>query len=164
MPDCTSNGLSVMAVDDSAPDTVAGVLINRDFKLPLPDGVPDAFAWFLPIATALMNVDTVYETERPNLQVGDAVDLWMLGVDAERFGRRGIGGRLIQLATELARDRGFSRCVTECTGHYSQAAAERAGFTEITRLAYKDFRFDGRPVFDGVSAPHTHLALYERQF
>ncbi len=163
MPECTSNGLSVMALDDREPGTVAGVLINRDFKLPLPDGVPDAFAWFLPIATALGSVDTVFEEKRPSLQVGDALDLWMLGVDSARFGQRGIGGQLVRLSTALARERGFARCVTECTGHFSQSAAERAGFTEVTRLRYKDFRFEGRPVFAGVSAPHTHLALYERE-
>src|SRR5262245_51239081 len=65
MPECTSNGLSIVAVPDEEPTTIAGALICRDFKGPLPDGVPDAFTWFFPIAEALMTVDGEYEKQRP---------------------------------------------------------------------------------------------------
>ena len=39
MPECTSNGLSVIAVPEDEPETVAGVFISRDFKSPLPEGI-----------------------------------------------------------------------------------------------------------------------------
>ena len=162
MPECLGNRLSVAAIPVDAPDTMAGVLISRDFKIPMPDGVPDAFNWFLPIGQALMTVDQQYEAKRPDLKVGEALDLWMLGVDAERFGQRGIGTRLIQLSTDLAKQQGFRRCVAECTGHYSQAAAQRSGFQEAARLAYADFLFEGQRVFANVQPPHTHLILYEK--
>jgi len=163
MPECTTNGLSVVAVPEDDPQTVAGVFISRDFKSPLPDGVPDRFPWFLPIAEALGSVDAAYEAQRPELALGDAVDLWMVGVAAPKFVGRGIANTLFELCTDLARERGFGRCVTECTGHYSQSAARRAGFAEVARLAYRDFRFEGRPVFADVPSPHTHLVLYEKK-
>jgi GNAT superfamily N-acetyltransferase len=163
MPECTTNGLSVVAVPEDEPETVAGVFISRDFKSPLPDGVPGDFPWFLPIAEALGSVDAAYEAQRPDLAPGDAVDLWMVGVAAPKFVRRGIANTLFELCIDVARERGFERCVTECTGHYSQSAARRAGFDEVARLAYRDFRFEGRAVFAAVPAPHTHLVLYEKK-
>jgi GNAT superfamily N-acetyltransferase len=162
MPECTSNGLSVIAAPVEEPETVAGVFISRDFKSPLPEGVPEEFPWFLPIGQALKTVDEAYEAKRRDLKVGDAADLWMVGVADARFARRGLASRLFRTCSAVARDRGFMRCVTECTGHYSQTAAQRAGFKEVARLAYREFRFEGRPVFAEIGPPHTHLVLYER--
>lgn len=162
MPECMTNGLSAIAVPEDEPRTLAGVFISRDFKSPLPDGVPDEFPWFLPIGEALRTVDEEYEAQHPELGLGDAVDLWMVGVAAPRFIRRGIAKRLFRVCSDLGRDGGFRRCVTECTGHYSQAAARRAGFKEVARLGYRDFRFRGKPIFAEIGAPHTHLVLYEK--
>jgi hypothetical protein len=41
MPECTSNGLSVVAVRDDDPDTVVAAFLSRDFKSPLPEGIPE---------------------------------------------------------------------------------------------------------------------------
>ncbi|HJQ83567.1 MAG TPA: hypothetical protein VKA21_05795 [Candidatus Binatia bacterium] len=162
VPECTTNGLSVIAVPADDPATLAGVFISRDFKSPLPDGILDDFSWFHPIGEALGTVDEAYERQRPGLTPGKAVDLWMVGTD-RRFVRRGIANVLFRMGVELARRNGFERCVTECTGAYSQAAARKAGFAERARLAYRDFRFDGRPIFAAIEPPHTHLILYEKE-
>ena len=163
MPECVSNGLSVVAVSKDEPETVAGVFLSRDFKSPLPHGSLDRFTWFLPVAQALSVVDDAYEGHRPGLKLGDAADLWMVGVAAARFARRGIAGKLFETCTEVAREACFGRCVTECTGHFSQTAARRAGYQEMARLAYRDFRFNDEPVFAGIREPHTHLILFEKQ-
>jgi hypothetical protein len=165
MPECTTNGLSVVAVPVDDPDTLAGVFISRDFKSPMPEGLPEESASFSPIGEALMKVDQVYETKRPGLTLREAVDLWMVGVrPGNRFARRGIAKTLFRLSADLALYRGFKRCVTECTGQYSQTAAVRNGFHEQARLAYRDFRFEGRAVFAGIEPPHTHVILFEREF
>jgi hypothetical protein len=92
VPECTTNGLSVVAVPLGEPETQAGVFICRDFKSPLPDGIPVDFPWFGPIGAILMGVDEAYEATRPGLKRGDAVDLWMVGVrpaaDSPRRGSR----------------------------------------------------------------------------
>lgn len=162
MPECTANGLSVVAAPVDEPTTVAGAFVCRDYRSPLPAGVPDDFPWFLPVAHALGAVNEAYEATQVDLQPGDAVDLWMVGVSEARFARRGIAGRLFRFCADVAHARGFGRCITECTGHYSQTAARRAGFTEAARLAYREFQFEGRAVFARVPEPHTHLILYER--
>src|SRR5512134_2327449 len=43
MPECRSNGLSVVAVRDDDPDTVVAAFLARDFKSPLPGGIPEEF-------------------------------------------------------------------------------------------------------------------------
>ncbi len=165
IPECTTNGLSVIATPADAPTTLAGVFISRDFKSPLPDGMLDDFPWFAPVGDVLTTIDEAYEAGRPGLTLGDAVDLWMVGVPpGGRFARRGIASTLFRVCTDLARERGFGRCVTECTGDYSQTAARKAGFQERARLAYQDFRFAGRAVFASIEPPHTHAIFYEREF
>jgi ribosomal protein S18 acetylase RimI-like enzyme len=120
--------LSVIATPMGAPSTLAGVFICRDFKSPLPDGVLDDVPQFGSIADALGTVDEAYESTIPPLALGEAVDLWMVGVaPSDQFTNRGIATNLFRLCTDVARERGFRRCVSECTGHYSQAAARKAG-------------------------------------
>ncbi|MBK9260664.1 MAG: hypothetical protein IPM54_12685 [Polyangiaceae bacterium] len=163
IPECTANGLSVIAVPEEAPDLLAGVFINRDFKAPLPAGIPDHFPRFGPIFQALESVDALYEAQVPGLQVGQACDLWMVAVDPDgRFSRRGIARNLFRASVEVIRDRSFERCVTECTGAYSQRSAIATGFTERASIVYKDFIFDGRPIFASIPEPHRRLVLYER--
>ena len=164
-PECTTNGLSVLALPVDDENTVAGVFICRDFKSPLPFAVPDEFAWFSPIGQILGAVDEAYESGQPELKLGDAVDLWMVGVPpGGRFAGKGIATNLFRVSADLARKRGFKRCVSECTGHYSQTAARKTGLKERARISYKDFRFDGRPVLAGIEPPHTHVTLFEREF
>jgi GNAT superfamily N-acetyltransferase len=161
LPECTSNGLSAVAVPVDDPGTVAGAFLSRDFKSPLPEGLLDEFPWFAPIGQALGTVGEAYAARNPGLGACEAADLWMVGTD-RRFAKRGIAQRLFRVCADLARECGFRRCVTECTGRFSQAAAERAGFTEVARLAYRDFRFEGRPLFASITLVHPHLAFYEK--
>ena len=164
VPECTTNGLSVIATPLDEPSTLAGVFICRDFKSPLPDGVLDDVPQFVPIADALRTVDEAYESTIPPLALGEAVDLWMVGVARDQFTNRGIATNLFRLCTDVARERGFRRCVTECTGHHSQAAARKAGLKERARLAYRDYHFEGRATFAGIQPPDTAIILFDKEF
>src|SRR5258708_26944674 len=62
MPECTTNGLSVIATPVDEPDTLAGVFICRDFKSPIPEGIQDS-PGSSPIGEALMTVDAAYEAK-----------------------------------------------------------------------------------------------------
>jgi hypothetical protein len=79
MPECTTNGLSVIAKPADQPSTLAGVFICRDYKSPMPDGLLDEVPRFRPIADALRTVDEAYESKIPEIALGNAVDLWMVG-------------------------------------------------------------------------------------
>jgi hypothetical protein len=80
VPECTTNGLSIIATPLDEHSTLAGVFICRDFKSPLPDGLLDDVPQFGPIAHALGTVDEAYESRIAPLTLGEAVDLWMVGV------------------------------------------------------------------------------------
>jgi hypothetical protein len=160
VPECASNGLSVIATPVHEPQALAGVFICRDFKAPAPAAM-EKLDWLMPAMMALMAVDEEYERGRPALAAGDAVDLWMVAVDARFTGRR-ISNVLFDLCPGLAKQQGYKLCVTECTGHFSQSAARRAGFREAARLAYADYRFDGQALFADIPAPHSHLVLFEK--
>jgi len=162
VPECTANGLSVVAVSEKK-IAMVGVFINHDFRADLPAGFPDQFPAFLPIADALLTINSLYERQRPGLGRGEAMCLSWGAVDPEgRFARRGIAKVLFQLSMDLARRHGFERCVAECTGHYSQRAARWAGFQPMARLRYRDHLFRGRPVFRSIEAPHAELVFLER--
>lgn len=161
IPECTANRLSVIAVSERSPGELAGAFISRDFGAPLPLGVPDNFPRFEPIIDALMSVDEQYEAQVAGLQRGQAVNLWMVGVDG-RFSRQGVAGNLFRISAQVAQDQAFERCVTECTGHFSQRAALDAGFQERACVNYKDFFFKGRPVFAAIPEPDVSVGLYER--
>jgi hypothetical protein len=164
IPECMTNGLSVVALPLNHPETLAGAFICRDFKSPLPNSLLIDFPWFRPIAEALINVDVAYEAKRPGLALGEVLDLWMVGVpQSTHFERKGLASTLFRLCAAVGRSRGFKRCVTKCTGYYSQTAARKTGFKECERLAYRDFRFEGRAVFSGINPPHSDIILFERE-
>jgi len=162
IPECTKNGLSVVAISEASPERLVGVFINRDFKSPLPPGMLDDFPRLSPVFRALDSIDEEYEAQVPGLSLGQVVDLWMVAVElGGPFARRGIATNLFRLSVEVARERGFERCVSECTGHFSQRCALANGFEERAHVVYKDFVFEGRNVFASVPEPHRKLALYE---
>ncbi|WP_437768458.1 hypothetical protein WME77_16190 [Sorangium sp. So ce764] len=161
--ECMTNGLSVIAVPEQEPGSLAGALISRDFKKPFPPGFPDELPRFAPSIDALVSIDSQYEALRSGLKRGEAMDLWMMGVEpGSRFARHGIASALFQASVDVARHNGFQRCVAECTGHFSQRCAINAGFCEIARVVYKDYRFQGRPVFASIPEPHRTFAIFER--
>lgn len=80
------------------------------------------------------------------------------------FARKGLASTLFQVSVDVARQRGFQRCVVECTGHFSQRGAVKSGFQERAQVIYKDYRFEGRPVFEHIPEPHAKFALYGRVF
>jgi hypothetical protein len=163
VPECTANGLSVIAVPEDDVHSVVGVFINHDFRADLPAGFPDRFPGFLPIADALRNINSQYERQRPGLGRGEVMCLSWGAVDPHgRFARRGIAKVLFKVSVDMARRHGFERCVAECTGHYSQQAARWAGFQPMARLRYRDHLFRGRPVFRSIEAPHAELVFLER--
>jgi ribosomal protein S18 acetylase RimI-like enzyme len=163
VPECTANGLSIVAIPEDEPEKIVGVMISRDFKAPLPSGLEEDFPCFAPIVQALESVDSQYEALNPGLQPGQASDLWMAGVDpSSRYARRGIARNLFVMSVQVAHQRGFQRCVTACTSYYSQRCALGTGFLEKARINYQDFLFQGRRVFASIPAPHQEVILYER--
>jgi len=134
------------------PERLAGAFICGDFKSPLPEGVPEDFPWFSPIAEALMKIDDVYETKREGLvRVTRSISGWSEcpPVSSPRRALR----TLFRLCAEVGLNRGFKRCVTECTCITRKRPPHGPVSRSVERMAYRDFRFQGRAVFAGIEPP-----------
>jgi ribosomal protein S18 acetylase RimI-like enzyme len=56
-----------------------------------------------------MKIDGAYEAKRAELVLGEALDLWMVGVSpCTQFARRGIASTLFRLSPEVGRRRNSS--------------------------------------------------------
>ena len=160
IPSSCSNGLSVIAFDDA--DNAVGIVLSRDFKLPLPPGFPEGVPKFEPIIDALTKLDTLYEQDRPGLRPGDVLDFWMGTVKPE-VSKKGLLTTMLGLNLELARSNGYRSCVGECTGHYAQNSVKKHGFKELHHIVYADYRYKGKAVFASVPKPNVSFGIYERQ-
>ncbi len=168
MDECSTNGLSIVALDGRDGETVAGAFINRDFLRP-PDPrfleFIDGSSPFGPIAKALEIIDEAWFAQHPEIQrtqTGRVVDLWMVGVDPEYRGR-GIASKLARLSLDRVAQAGFEYAVIECTGAFSQHAMESAGCTPVFELPYTDFLWNGEAIFRNVPPPHTKWVIYEKK-
>ena len=165
--ECTTNGLSVVALDPSDPTTVVGAFINRDFLQPLPVGFEEFVAEpspFAPILAALTRIDEAWfesHPEIPQTEVGRVVDLWMVGVSGKYLGRK-IASVLTELSMKRVAEAGFEFAVIEATGDYSGRMMKAKGCRAVAELAYKDFLWHGEAVFAQVPPPHTKWVIYEK--
>lgn len=168
MDECTTNGLSIVALDGIDGRTVAGAFINRDFLRP-PDpriiefvSEPSPFA---PVVGALDVIDKAWFAVHPEIdrtEVGRVVDLWMVGVHPGYRGRR-IASSLSTLSLQHVAKAGFDYAIVECTGAFSQSAMQAAGCTSVYELPYTDFRWHGEAVFRDVPGPHAKWVIYEKK-
>lgn len=160
-------GLVVVAcLDDEK--TVVGAFVLRDFFTPWPEEVTKLFAGTTGqhLGRVIHILDERWEKaheedmKRWERNPGHVIDLLLLAVAPEALGK-GIANNLTKLSIELARSRNFEVAVIECTGHFSQRAAEKSGFKLVAEMAYTDYDVDGIRPFDSVPLPHTKWALYE---
>ena len=127
--ECASNNSSIVCFDSSI-GKVAGVFWVRDFMLDLPDDFlksVENLTCIAPVVEVLTKLDNSYHELRPNLQVGECVDLWMLGVSPD-YRKRGIAGNLTTVAMDwVVCQKDFSYVVLEASGGFSANCAEKAG-------------------------------------
>jgi ribosomal protein S18 acetylase RimI-like enzyme len=157
-PAAAADGLTVVARALDTNQTI-GVLLTDDFAAPPtldPSDVSDKFG---PILTMLDGLDEQYRKERA-IVAGQYLHLFMLAVDAHFVGR-GIAQQLVAACLANGRQKGYTHAVTEATGVVSQHVFRKAGFTERLRVAYQDYRYDGRPVFASIR-DHTATTLMDR--
>lgn len=89
-----------------------------------------------------------------------AVELWLLGV-VERWGRRGVGRRLVEESARLATASGFRLLTMTCLNEHTAKLAKGLGFREHYRIRYEDYpRLSGRAVQLKPTHPHHTLYFY----
>lgn len=144
-PKAIAEGLTVIARDHSG--RLVGAMFSDDFGTPPPDlrNLPERLA---PVGVLLDSLDEEYRRTQ-TIVVGSHAHLNMLAVLPSVSGR-GIAQTLVRISLENAAKRGYRFAVTEANGPVSQHIFRRFGFRERCTVSYKDFRFDGRPVFASI--------------
>jgi ribosomal protein S18 acetylase RimI-like enzyme len=141
-------GLTVVARDVATGELV-GALLTDDAASPPPAGLDGISGKFDPILDILGRIDAEYRTARA-IEPGRYLHLFLLGV-ADPFTRSGIGRHLVSVCLANGAERGYTTAVTEATNPVSQHIFGRLGFRTRAVRSYRDYRFDGAPVFESIS-------------
>jgi len=180
--ECSQNGMSVACVDQDDGDgsvnaRVAATVLVRDFSSELPPLIRECiehwsdpafatasqceYAFLGPLLEALVDVDNKYLATKPGgtIEPGTVLDLWMGGTD-RNYRQRGLMTDCLRKAMELARDRGYSEAIAECTGAYSARAMHRIGAsTAVAHAKYATFPLSDGTIGLRVNPPHDRLEI-----
>lgn len=167
------NETTIICIDQEH-DKVASVLIMRDFAADLPPLLVDCvehwkdpsfakrceYTFLGPILEVLVDVDEKYTAKchPKGIERGVVMDLWMAGTDPIYRGQ-GLMTACTRKALNLARDKGFSEAIGECTGHYSASALCSLGAKPIVHTTYADFKLSNGTIGLEVDPPHTKLEI-----
>ena len=162
--DCAGNGLSIVCLDSTQRDAVVGAFWVRDFKAPLPEDFENVVAKLTravgPMVDVLVELDEKFESGRPEIKLGDAADLWMVGVLPSHC-KRGIARWLTATALQHAHAEGFPFVFLEATGGFSARCASAAGMQEAVNVQYATAE---RPQFQSLdNTEHSHMRFFSHE-
>jgi len=151
MDHCSSNGISVIAVDTDT-GRVAGSFIVRDL-LWMPAGFMEKYTSdeksLSPLVNFLCYVDEEAMKKMPELgETGKTVDLWMLGVHPDYRGNK-IGNYLTKALQPLCKKAGYKYATIEAINPITSEIAKRNNFTSlhVEKVAdYCSWKCKGEPV------------------
>ena len=159
-PSIAEEGLSFVARDAETHEVI-GCRISEDFVQDEPPEIPGLSPKFFPLFAVLEGLSEHFTTIRKP-QKGQYVHLFMVAVKASHEGR-GIAPAMNRVFFKHVMEKGFTHAVTEPTGEISQHILKnKFGFNELHRINYKDFLFDGKPVFRDLPG-HDCAMLLERK-
>lgn len=128
---------------------LAGALLAEDSATAAPESLNQISPKFDPIFDILGQLDGEYRSTR-NIQAGEAIHLFLLGV-SPRFSGRGVAQGLVSACLTNSMTRGYRLAMTEATNRTSQHVFRKLGFVERVRRPYADHRFNGRVYFHAIA-------------
>lgn len=157
---------SAVIVKDAITNRVVGFCIGHDFLAdPFANG-GEADPALEPIMVLL---DLIYgEYMKIPHEQGQSFLINVGGVDLQYLRDRGIGEaetgnavakRLFELTIQIAQGRNYRELVGAATSFFSQNLLKSFGFQEVFRVDYRDFLFNGQPVFKGMPWHHNAQLL-----
>lgn len=167
MDHCSSNGLSVYALDEES-HRIAGVFIVRDLFY-FPPGFEEKYRDPKNNLTPWMNFlwdldrmagEAFAPLAKPSL--GEAVDLWFLGVHPDYRGL-GVANHLIRGIVPLIKRAGYKYGTVEATSAFTSKAATVNGFTPVVSVDAKDWLWQGKPFYTYANDPHGKWTFWVKQ-
>ncbi|UJR17159.1 hypothetical protein I4U23_004055 [Adineta vaga] len=158
MDHCSTNGLSVIAIDEEN-HCVAGAFIVRDLFY-FPPGFLETYSddknSLTPWMHFLLHLDLEAQKVYPSLsgaKLGDVCDLWFLGVHPDYRGRK-IANHLMRLAVPLVKRAGFKFATIEATSSFTSKAALFNNFKPLVHVKAKDWLWKEKPLYVNAPLPH----------
>ena len=158
MDHCSSNGMSVYALDEEN-HRIAGVFIVRDL-LWCPEEFERTYRNSSKVLTPWMNflwhLDNMGADNFAPLKqakLGEVVDLWMLSVHPDYRGLK-VANNLMRAVLPLIKKAGFKYGTIEATSAFTSKAALFNGFTPLASIEAKDWLWKGQPLYIYTEPPH----------
>lgn len=159
MDDCSTNGLSVIAIEKKTRKVIAVLLVQdlalmpqETFRKYETSNVP-----LSPVMMQLIQLDDEAMKRYPDLKKaekpGYGVDFWMLGVHPD-FRGRNLAQKMFECALPLAKNKGYKIAVGETTGAFSANVFRNNYFKEVCKLNAKELIWNGEKVFQSIRKPH----------
>ncbi|MFY8037839.1 MAG: hypothetical protein ACOVMQ_11760 [Cyclobacteriaceae bacterium] len=153
-------GMGLVAIDD-ATGKIAGFTILQDALDEISFDLTE-HQNFLPIFEMLGQLQSKYIVDKKIINYGDVVVSFVTGVHAEFQGTK-VAFLLFGQSLELAKSKGFKKMITEVTGRLSQNGVRRRyAFTPYASVLYREFLFDGQPVFGNIEDQSLSCVLMEK--
>ena len=151
--------LSIIA-RNPADGEVIGALVCEDLMGEPPEGMEDVTPMLAPVFTLLDGLTDPYRESR-QYKHGQCLHIFMMAVLRNSTGKD-IAQEMVRQSMINAKEMGYCRASTEATGVISQYIfKEKYGFDKLEETLYKDFLFDGEPVFRKIER-HPSAALMDR--
>lgn len=117
---------------------------------------------FLPIFEMLGQLQSKYIADKKISAYGDVVVSFVTGVHPEFQGTK-VAFLLFGQSLELAKSKGYKKMITEVTGRLSQNGVRRRyAFTPYASILYREFLFDGQPIFGNIEDQSLSCVLMEK--
>ncbi len=161
--ECAMEEETGVIVKDKATGTVVGFSIGHDF---MSEPLAPALKLSDKLSPILNLLEILYEKYGQSTVVpGDAFLINVGGVDhafyratapQRHLGGNQIAEKLFEASINVARRKGFKKCVGMATSFFSQnQLCNNLGFEEVFRLNYTDYYFGGQAVFKGMAWHHS---------
>ena len=160
--------VSLIMRDEQFGNRVTGFSINHDYATPAPEQIEQVTPKFAPVFKVLEELDIIYRDGK-SFSFGEVCYLLMAGVDHQFYKQQKektvvkgnqLAAKLFQLTLDMVRAEGFHNTIAHATGSFSQKGLHDLGFSEVARIDYNTFEFEGQYPFKRIPW-HSCCKIYD---
>ena len=150
-------------VRDKSTNEVIGVTLSGDLASdsPLtPENSENLSDKFDPIVELLERLETQYKHGK-QIKSGEYLHIYMLAVSPDYQGKQ-IAQNSIQICLNNAREKGYTYAFTEAANSVSQHIFQKLDFQPRHQILYREFTYQGIPVFANIKGHEGTILMDKR--
>jgi len=159
------NPMSLIAYNDNL-GRVEGVIINEDFKEPLPDNYNNLPEIWRPVRAIFKELHMRYLAQRLSFKPGNVLHPLYFSCVRPESRRQGITRELWRRSIETAREFNYQFMAAEASTQIARTVCTRLGFEEKAAVKYNEWMFEGEKVFSDLASAkkeYDRIAIFERK-